>query len=152
MAEATTYWTGLTRQGKILLQVNTDSATFPAYIGIIAAAEGLPSNFYYLSLERDPRFNSVDYPTEFFVDIETDLGIPRLVNGDVFIATPIQDGLTKQQRQLLKLEIAAKTRQADGNARHTYDITQLPDTYNGNVPGADDNANTGGLVTGRPWV
>ena len=152
MAEATTYWQGLTRQGKILLQVNTDSATFPAYIGIIAAAEGLLSNFYYLSLERDPRFNSIDYPTEFFVDIETDLGIPRLINGDIFIATPIQDGLTKQLRQLQKLEISAKKRTQNANPRDTYDITQLPDTYNGNVSGADDNSNVGGLVQGRPWV
>jgi hypothetical protein len=37
-------------------------------------------------------------------------------------------------------------------ARNNYDITQLPDTYNGNVSGADDNPNTGGLVVGRPWV
>ena len=150
MAEATTYWNGLTRQGNILLQVNTDSATFPAYIEIVAAAEGLPTSYYYLSLQRDPRFNSIDYPTEFFVDIETALGISRLVNGDVFIATPIQDGLTKEQKQIQKLEIAAATRAADGNARSTYDITQLPTQYSGND--VVDNPNVGGLVLGRPWV
>lgn len=150
MAEATTYWNGLTRQGKILLQVNTDSATFPAYIGIIAAAEGLPSNYYILSLERDSRFNSVDYPTEFFVDIETDLGIPRLVNGDVFVATPIQHGLTKELRQKQKLDIAAATRAADSNSRSTYDITQLPTQFNNND--IVDNPNIGGLVQGRPWI
>ena len=37
-------------------------------------------------------------------------------------------------------------------ARNVLDITLLPDTYNGNEPGADDNANTGGLVEGRPWT
>ena len=150
MAEATTYWNGLTRQGNILLQVNTDSATFPAYIGIVAAAEGLSSSYYCLSLERDPRFNSIDYPTEFFVDIETDLGIPRLVNGDVFIATPLQDGLTKEQKQIQKLDIASKTRQADGNARYVYDISQLPTKYVGND--IVDNPNVGGLIEGRPWI
>ena len=36
--------------------------------------------------------------------------------------------------------------------RNILDITQLPDTYNGNVPGADDNPNTDGLVIGRPWI
>jgi len=150
MAEATTYWNGLTRQGKILLQVNTDSATFPAYIGIVAAAEGLSSNYYVLSLERDPRFNSIDYPTEFFVDIETALGIPRLVNGDVFIATPLQDGLTKELKQKQKLDIAAATRAADSNPRATYDITQLPTQYDDN--NVVDNPNVGGLVQGRPWT
>lgn len=152
MAEATTYWNGLTRQGNIQLQVNTDSATFPAYIGIVAAAEDLDPTYYYLWLERDPRFNSIDYPTEFFVDIETDLGIARLVNGDVFIATPLQDGLTKEQKQVQKLDIAAATRAADGNARSTYDLTQLPNLYSGNNTDPDENANVGGLVVGRPWT
>jgi len=36
------------------------------------------------------------------------------------------------------------------SARNTYDITQLPTQYNGNS--VTDNANTGGLVTGRPWT
>jgi hypothetical protein len=37
-------------------------------------------------------------------------------------------------------------------ARHLYDITQLPDTYNDNGSGPDDNPNVGGLIEGRPWV
>jgi hypothetical protein len=67
------------------------------------------------------------------------------------ICTTNQVG-TKQARQIQKLEIASATRAVDGNARFVYDITQLPNPYNGNVPGADDNPNTGGLVLGRPWV
>jgi hypothetical protein len=67
------------------------------------------------------------------------------------ICTTNQVG-TKQARQIQKLEIASATRAADGNARAIYDITQLPNPYNGNVPGVDDNSNTGGLVLGRPWV
>jgi hypothetical protein len=73
------------------------------------------------------------------------------VDGNVFICTPNQSG-TKQDRQIQKLEIAAATRTVDGNVRNVYDITRLPDTYNGNVPGADDNANVGGLLQGRPWT
>jgi hypothetical protein len=64
-----------------------------------------------------------------------------------------QDGLwTKQERQVLKLDLAALKRTIDSNPRNVYDLTELPDTYNGNVPGADDNPNTGGLVVGRPWT
>jgi hypothetical protein len=37
-------------------------------------------------------------------------------------------------------------------SNNTYDLTSLPDTYNGNFPGADDNPNTGGLIQKRPWV
>lgn len=145
----TTYY-GLLRT-PTTLNIGTETATFNAYIEVIRLAEGLPSNYYFLSLARDGRFNSADYPTEFFDDIEADLGI-TLVEGDVFIARPLDEGLTKQQRQVMKLEISAKKRTRDGNARDTYDITQLPDTYNGNVSGVDDNANTGGLIQGRPWV
>ena len=85
---------------------------------------------------------------------------------------------TKQARQIAKLEYAQAKRKGrvitDGGApgvygtwsddgtdndavnyyrpNNTYDATSLPDTYNGNVPGADDNPNTGGLIQKRPWV
>jgi hypothetical protein len=61
----------------------------------------------------------------------------------------------KLDRQLAKLEIAAVKRAADGNARATYDITQLPTLYStvSNVTkNVVDNPNTGGLVVGRPWI
>jgi hypothetical protein len=57
---------------------------------------------------------------------------------------------TKEARQKAKLDLAAINRAADGNPRATYDITQLPTQYDDN--GIIDNANTGGLVQGRPWV
>jgi hypothetical protein len=150
MASFDTTYYGLLRT-PTTLGIETTTASFPAYITVISTAESLSSTYYYLSLERDSRFNSADYPTEFFDDIETALGI-TLVEGDTFVARPLDEGLTKQQRQVMKLEISAKKRTRDGNPRDIYDITQLPDTYNDNVPGADDNANTGGLVLGRPWV
>lgn len=62
---------------------------------------------------------------------------------------------TKAERQAAKLALAAADRAADGNARHTLDITQLPTLYAvGDNDTADvvDNANTGGLVYGRPWI
>jgi hypothetical protein len=57
---------------------------------------------------------------------------------------------TKELRQIAKLDLAATDRAAVGNPRATYDITQLPTQYDNN--GIIDNANTGGLVQGRPWV
>lgn len=150
MASVNTTYIGLLRTPTVL-GVDTTTATFSNYIGVISTAESLSSGYYYLSLLRDSRFNSISYPTETFSAISTALGI-TLVAGDTFVARPLDEGLTKQQRQVMKLNIAAKKRTRDGYARDTYDITQLPDTYNGNVPGADDNANVGGLVEGRPWV
>jgi hypothetical protein len=74
---------------------------------------------------------------------------------------------TKAERQTAKLDIAELKRKgytlnADGTVasgpdttkvfyrlNNTYDLTLLPDTY---ATAADDNANTGGLVKGRPWL
>jgi len=61
----------------------------------------------------------------------------------------------KRQRQDAKLAAAAIKRAADGNPRATLDATQLPTLYGvGSNSAADivDNANAGGLVTGRPWT
>ena len=56
---------------------------------------------------------------------------------------------TKEARQKAKLDLAAADRAADGNARATYDITELPTKYTGN--NVTDNPNTDGLQPGRPW-
>jgi hypothetical protein len=146
MAGINTTYYGLLRT-PTTLAVETTTATCAAYIEVIRLAEDLPTNYYYLSLARDGRFNSADYPTEFFSDIETALGI-TLVEGDVFIARPLDEGLTKEQRQVMKLEISAKKRTRDGNARIVYDISELPTKYSGNT--LVDNLNVF-LLEGRPW-
>jgi len=56
---------------------------------------------------------------------------------------------TKELKQVAKLDLAATDRTADGNARDTYDITELPTQYSGN--NITDNPNGGGLIYGRPW-
>lgn len=61
----------------------------------------------------------------------------------------------KRDRQIAKLDLAATDRAADGNPRATYDLTQLPTVYavnNNDTNDVVDNANTGGLVQGRPWT
>ena len=75
---------------------------------------------------------------------------------------------TKELKQKAKLDIAKAKRQGkivddDGTitgsvdptklyyrTRNSYDITQLPTQYDDN--GLIDNANTGGLILGRPWI
>lgn len=57
---------------------------------------------------------------------------------------------TKELKQKAKLDLAETDRAAAGNARATYDITQLPTQYDDNT--IVDNANSGGLVAGRPWI
>jgi hypothetical protein len=75
---------------------------------------------------------------------------------------------TKQLKQEAKIALATAKRQGKTvatngtitgsvdstrpyyRARNTYDITQLPTQYTGNA--VTDNANTGGLVVGRPWI
>ena len=80
---------------------------------------------------------------------------------------------TKQLRQVAKLDLAQAKRKGqtitegggtwstDGvdddtknyyRSNNTYDITSLPDIYNGNLPGIDDNPNPDGLIQKRPWI
>jgi len=56
---------------------------------------------------------------------------------------------TRQARQTAKLAAAATKRQATGR-RYTVNTSQLPTVYSGNT--IVDNANSGGLVLGRPWT
>jgi hypothetical protein len=65
-------------------------------------------------------------------------------------ANGISELATKELRQKAKLDLAASKRATDGNARATYDITQLPTQYNDDD--VVNNPNTGGLVIGRPWI
>jgi hypothetical protein len=65
-------------------------------------------------------------------------------------ANGISELATKELRQKAKLDLAAAKRATDGNARATYDITQLPTQYNDDD--VVNNPNTGGLVVGRPWI
>ena len=118
--------------------------TIDQLIAAIATDEGLPTDYYKISALRNPDLNDTTYG-----DSSSTLTAIGIVDGDVILCTPNQVG-TKQDRQVQKLEIAAKARAADSNPRATYDITQLPTQYSGNA--VVDNPNVGGLVVGRPWT
>lgn len=83
-------------------------------------------------------------------------------------ANGISDLSTKELKQAAKLDIAQAKREGrvvadNGNItgsvdatknyfrpRNQYDITQLPTQYDDDA--VVDNANSGGLVAGRPWT
>ena len=145
------YW-GLTGTKRSVTGITLATATVDTLSTAIATDEGLPADYYAWSLLSNPSKNSFT-----FGDSTTTLSVMGLVDGDTVLCTP-QQNESKQERQLRKLTIAEVKRKAFGDitkpyyrANNTLDITLLPDTYNGNDPGADDNSNTGGLVEGRPW-
>lgn len=115
-----------------------DSTTIDDLIIAIAADEGLDSNFYQISKERDPA-NTASF---IYGDSSASIASLGIQDGDRIICTTNQTG-TKEDRQKQKLDIAAVKRS------DTYDITQLPTQYSGNE--VVDNPNVGGLVEARPW-
>jgi len=118
--------------------------TIDQLITAIAADEGLPTDYYKISVLNNPSINDTTYGDSS--STLTDIGI---VDGDTILCTTHQIG-TKENRQVQKLEIAAKARANDGNARSTYVITDLPTKYTGNA--VTNNPNVGGLIQGRPWA
>lgn len=134
------YWglTGVKDSVTVALTITIDQL-----ITAIAADEGLPTDYYKISVLNNPAINDT-----VFGDSSSTLTAMGIVDGDTILCTTNQVG-TKEDRQIQKLEIAAKARAADGNVRSTYTITDLPTKYNGND--VTDNPNIGGLVNGRPW-
>ena len=134
------YWglTGVKDSVTVALTITIDQL-----ITAIAADESLPTDYYKISVLNNPAINDT-----VFGDSSSTLSAIGIVDGDTILCTTNQVG-TKEDRQIQKLEIAAKARAADGNARSTYTITDLPTKYTGNA--VTDNPNPGGLVNGRPW-
>ena len=116
------------------------TTTIDDVIALIATEEGLPTQYYGISVEGNPSINDITYG-----DSTTPIGTGGLeiAVSDRFICTIKQTGLTKEDKQKQKLDIAAVKRS------DTYDITQLPTQYSGND--VVDNPNVGGLVARRPW-
>lgn len=117
--------------------------TIDQLIAAIAADEGLPTDYYKVSVLNNPSINDTTYGDSS--STLTEIGI---VDDNTVLCTPNQTG-TKEDRQIQKLEIAKAARTADGNPRDTYTLTDLPTKYTGNT--VTDNPNVGGLVDGRPW-
>jgi hypothetical protein len=156
MANITVTYKGLTAiLGSVTID---DTLTLGALIVAIAADEGLPTDYYAISIEGNPSVNDTVYD-DSTVTIGGSLPAGAGITGaDRIVCTPRQIG-DKERRQIQKLEIAKKKREgglADDSTqdvyyrqRNAYDRDLLPTKYSGNA--VVDNANPGGLQLGRPW-
>lgn len=105
----------------------------------IDGATGVDSTWYNLN------FNG-----EVLVDTDT-LASYGIINGSILGTGNVIARLpTLQDRQLAKLDVAALARTQEGKPWDTYDITELPSQYIGNVSTPNDHPT--GLIEGRPWA
>lgn len=157
MTDITIQFKGLTG---ILGQVTIDDTLkLGDLIEAIATAEGLPTDYYSISVEGNPSINDRSYD-----DSTTVIGgsLPtgaEIAENTRIICTTQQRG-NKERRQIQKLEIAQKKRtgglasdSTQGNyyrPLNTYDRDRLGAKYVGND--VVDNPNPGGLQPGRPWI
>jgi len=103
------------------------------------------------STSFDPTWYQLVFGNVAITDESKTLAYYNIVNGSSLrTANKIGHLSSLELRQKAKLNLAALTRQYDGNPRDVYDITELPTQYSGNT--IVDNPNTGGLVVGRPWT
>jgi len=151
-----TYW-GLTSTKGTVTIADTSTATIDDLISAVASDEGLPTDYYQLSKSTDPSntLSNIVGDSTLPPSLDT-LGIG---DGDTVYCTTAQDNLTKEERQIQKLEITQVKRQAGGDttkdyyrALNTYDATRIPNPYEDNDINPDDDENTGALQTGRPWT
>ena len=136
---ATINYFGLTKKSTVTVAL---TVTVDQLITAIATDEALATEYYTISKLSDPSKNSLTYG-----DSSTTLTAMGIVDGDVILCTTNQYG-SKQERQVAKLAIAGKKRELTSRT-YTLTIDNLPTKYTGND--VTDNANTGGLVAGRPW-
>jgi hypothetical protein len=152
---ATVYYKGLTGIRDSVTGVTFATTTIDQLVTLIAADEGLPTDYYKISLDGSPTVNDIVYG-----DSSTKLSSIGFTDGCTVICTTKQVG-SKEERQIQKLEIAQLKRNGtpgDGSSLaapyyrelNTYDRDSLPTKYVGNT--IVDNANADGLVAGRPWV
>jgi hypothetical protein len=149
---------GLTGVWGTITIADPDTATIDDVITAIAADEGLPTQYYSVSVEDNPNINDITYgdsSTPIAPAPPTGLGI---TTSDRFISTTRQSGLTKEERQIQKLEIAKLKRQAGGDTSkdyyrelNVYNTSLLPNPYNDNDADPDDG-DAGPLNDGRPWT
>ena len=136
---ATINYFGLTKKSTVTVAL---TVTVDQLITAIATDESLATEYYTISKLSDPSKNSLTYG-----DSSTTLTAMGIIDGDAILCTTNQYG-SKQERQVAKLAIAGKKRELTSRT-YTLTIDNLPTKYTGND--VTDNANTGGLVAGRPW-
>lgn len=116
-----------------------DTITVATLKTTIDSATGIDSTWY-----------NVNFNELVLADANT-LASYSIVDGSVLGTGNIIARLpTLQDRQLAKLDLAALDRTQEGKPWDTYDITELPSQYVGNVSTPNDHPT--GLIEGRPWA
>tara|TARA_B100000123_G_scaffold226795_1_gene175725 strand:- start:53 stop:526 length:474 start_codon:yes stop_codon:yes gene_type:complete len=142
------------------LTVTMGSTTMNGLTALAQAVEGreiITAMYAEIHAEKDSSINQTNNGSDT-------LTAAGLAEGDMVICLPRYSGSNgfKRQRQEEKLRIAVTKRKGlaagDTNAVYyralnTKTKTNLPTLYAaGNNTNLVDNANSGGLVTGRPWT
>ena len=142
------------------LTVTMGSTTMNGLTALAQAVEGqevVTAMYAEIHAEKDSSINQTNNGSDT-------LTAAGLSEGDMVICIPRYSGSNgfKRQRQEEKLRIAVTKRKglaaADTNAnyyrtKNTKTKLNLPTLYAaGNNTNLVDNANSGGLVTGRPWT
>ena len=142
------------------LTVTMGSTTMNGLTALAQAVEGqeiITAMYAEIHAEKDTSINQTDHGGDT-------LTAAGLSEGDMVICLPRYSGSNgfKRQRQEEKLRIATTKRKGlaagDTNAnyyrtKNTKAKTNLPTLYAaGNNTNLVDNANSGGLVAGRPWT
>ena len=142
------------------LTVTMGSTTMNGLTALAQAVEGqeiVTAMYAEIHAEKDSSINQTNNGSDT-------LTAAGLSEGDMVICIPRYSGSNgfKRQRQEEKLRIAVTKRKGlaagDTNAtyyrtKNTKAKTNLPTLYAaGNNTNLVDNANSGGLVTGRPWT
>ena len=142
------------------LTVTMGSTTMNGLTALAQAVEGqeiVTAMYGEIHAEKDTTINQTN-------DGAKTLTAAGLVDGDSVVCIPRYSGSNgfKRQRQEEKLRIATTKRKGlaagDTNAnyyrtKNTKAKTNLPTLYAaGNNTNLVDNANSGGLVAGRPWT
>ena len=142
------------------LMVTMGSTTMNGLTALAQAVEGqeiVTAMYAEIHAEKDSSINQTNNGSDT-------LTAAGLSEGDMVICIPRYSGSNgfKRQRQEEKLRIAVTKRKglaaADTNAnyyrtKNTKTKLNLPTLYAaGNNTNLVDNANSGGLVTGRPWT
>ena len=142
------------------LTVTMGSTTMNGLTALAQAVEGreiITAMYAEIHAEKDSSINQTNNGSDT-------LTAAGLAEGDMVICLPRYSGSNgfKRQRQEEKLRIAVTKRNGlaagDTNAVYyralnTKTKTNLPTLYAaGNNTNLVDNANSGGLVTGRPWT
>lgn len=132
----------------VQVQSMLNTAVYDTYVTSDTVTVQTLKSYIHANTSVSAAWYQLYYNGEILANANT-LASYSIGNVQIRSANRIGDLPTREDRQKAKLDLAALDRTAAGNPRDTYDITELPTQYSGNT--VVNNANSGGLIEGRPW-